>query len=298
MTPEAGEAAAPVLSPDTVFRRVGVVAKAASAEAMRTASELDEWLVWRGIEVRLEEASLPSGVEGTTPVLPGADVDLVVVLGGDGTLLSVARALERTTPILGVNMGSLGFLTEVNRGDLYPTLVRVLTGQFVLEERSLLSAEVQRGNGESLRYRVLNDAVIAKTALARIIELGLVVDGNLVGNFRADGLIISTPTGSTAYNLSAGGPILFPQLPVSVITPICAHTLSLRPLVVPDKSRIEVTLHTEREEVYLTLDGQEGAELHHRDRVLIGRSDTVVHLVKAAGRTFYESLRGKLRWGG
>jgi NAD+ kinase len=298
MTAEAGEVAAPLLSPNLAFRRVGVVAKAASEEAMRTASELDEWLVRRGIEVLLEEASLPSGVEGSRTMLPGAELDLVVVLGGDGTLLSVARALESATPILGVNMGSLGFLTEVNRGDLYPTMVRVLAGQYTLEERSLLRAEVQRSNGESFAYRVLNDAVIAKTALARIIELALVVDGNLVGNFRADGLIISTPTGSTAYNLSAGGPILFPQLPVAVITPICAHTLSLRPLVVPDTSRIEVTLHTEREEVYLTLDGQEGARLEYRDRVVISRSDTVVRLVKAAGRTFYESLRGKLRWGG
>lgn len=298
MTAEAGEVAAPLLSPNLAFRRVGVVAKAASEEAMRTAAELDEWLVRRGIEVLLEEASLPSGVEGSRTMLPGAELDLVVVLGGDGTLLSVARALERATPILGVNMGSLGFLTEVNRGDLYPTMVRVLAGQYALEERSLLRAEVQRSNGESFAYRVLNDAVIAKTALARIIELALVVDGNLVGNFRADGLIISTPTGSTAYNLSAGGPILFPQLPVAVITPICAHTLSLRPLVVPDASRIEVTLHTEREEVYLTLDGQEGARLEYRDRVVISRSDTVVRLVKAAGRTFYESLRGKLRWGG
>jgi len=297
MTPEAGEEAAALLDPEA-FRRVGVVAKAGSEEAQRTAAELDEWLGRRGLEVRLEEASLPGGVEGARRVLAGEKLDLVVVLGGDGTLLSVARALERPTPILGVNMGSLGFLTEVNRGDLYPTLVRVLAGQYALEERSLLRAEVQRSNGESLAYRVLNDAVIAKTALARIIELALVVDGNLVGNFRADGLIISTPTGSTAYNLSAGGPILFPQLPVAVITPICAHTLSLRPLVVPDASRIEVTLHTEREEVYLTLDGQEGAALHHHDRVVIGRSDTTVHLVKAAGRSFYDSLRGKLRWGG
>ena len=297
MTPEAGEAAATLLDPHQ-FRRVGVVAKAASEEALRTAAELDEWLGRRGIEVRLEEASLPGGVEGARPVLAGLELDLVVVLGGDGTLLSVARSLERSTPILGVNMGSLGFLTEVNRNDLYPSLVRVLAGDFALEERSLLRVDLERTTGESRRYLVLNDAVISKSALARIIELRLEVDGNLVAQFRADGLIVSTPTGSTAYNLSAGGPILSPQLPVSVITPICPHTLSLRPLVVPDKSRIEVTLHTEREEVYLTLDGQEGAALHHRDRVVIGRSDTVVHLVKAADRTFYESLRGKLRWGG
>jgi NAD+ kinase len=280
------------------FRRVGVVAKAASEEAMRTAAELDEWLVRRGLEVRLEEASLRSGVDGGGPFLEDEDVDLVVVLGGDGTLLSVARALLRPVPILGVNMGSLGFLTEVNRAELYPILVRVLAGHFDLEERSLLRVELQRESGERLGYHVLNDAVIGKSALARIIELTLAVDGNLVGNFRADGLIISTPTGSTAYNLSAGGPILFPQLPVVVITPICPHTLSLRPLVLPDTSRIEVTLQTEREEVYLSLDGQEGAALRYRDRVAIQRSDTVVRLVKAAGRTFYESLRGKLRWGG
>jgi NAD+ kinase len=292
MAAEAGEVTAPS------FRRVGVVAKAASEEAMRTAAELGEWLARRGLEVQLEEASVRNGADGGRPNLAGADVDLVVVLGGDGTLLSVARALERPTPILGVNMGSLGFLTEINRSELYPTLVRVLAGDYALEERSLLRAELRREGGETLSFRVLNDAVIAKTALARIIELTLAVDGNLVGHFRADGLIISTPTGSTAYNLSAGGPILFPQLPVAVITPICPHTLSLRPLVLLDTSLIEVTLQTEREEVYLTLDGQQGARLGFRDRVAIRRSDTPVHLVKAAGRTFYESLRGKLRWGG
>jgi NAD+ kinase len=292
MTAEAGESLA------HSFRRVGVIAKAASEEALRTAAELEEWLARRGLEVRLEEASLRNVTEGAPPFLSGEDVDLVVVLGGDGTLLSVARALPRPVPILGVNMGTLGFLTEINRAELYPSLVRVLAGQYALEERSLLRAELHRDGGEPQAYRVLNDAVIAKTALARIIELTLSVDGNLVGQFRADGLIISTPTGSTAYNLSAGGPILFPQLPVAVITPICAHTLSLRPLVVPDTSRVEVTLRTEREEVYLTLDGQEGTELAHLDRVVIRRSDAPVHLVKVAGRTFYDSLRGKLRWGG
>lgn len=280
------------------FRRVCVVAKAASEEAMSTAAELDEWLSRRGLEVRLEEASLRSGIEGGPPHHPAADVDLMVVLGGDGTLLAVARALPHPIPILGVNMGSLGFLTEVNRSELYPSLVRVLAGSYTLEERSLLAVELHRHEGETLRFRVLNDAVIGKSALSRIIELTLAVDGNLVGHFRADGLIISTPTGSTAYNLSSGGPILFPRLPVTVITPICPHTLSLRPLVVPDTSPIEVALQTEREEVYLTLDGQEGTALRYRDRVVIRRSNTVVHLVKAAGRTFYESLRGKLRWGG
>jgi NAD+ kinase len=289
-------AEAPQAAP-SAFRRVGVVAKGGSAEALRTASELDEWLARRGLEVLLEEAGPRSGGDRSRPFLPGVDLDLVVVLGGDGTLLSVARALRKPTPILGVNMGSLGFLTEVHRNDLYPSLVRVLTGQYTLEERSLLAVELERAAGDGDRYVVLNDAVISKSALARIIELTLEVDGALVAQFRADGLIVSTPTGSTAYNLSAGGPILSPQLPVAVITPICPHTLSLRPLVVPDTSEIRVTLQTDREEVYLTLDGQEGAALAHGDRVLLRRDDSVVHLVKAA-RSFYESLRGKLRWGG
>src|SRR5262245_14765208 len=194
MTADAGEAAAPA------FRRVGVIAKAASEEALRTAAELEQWLARRRLEVRLEEARLRDAAEGAPPFLAGVDVDLVVVLGGDGTLLSVARALQRPVPILGVNMGTLGFLTEINRAELYPSLVRVLGGDFALEERSLLRAELRRDGSAPQVYRVLNDAVIAKTALARIIELTLSVDGNLVGQFRADGLIISTPTGSTAYN--------------------------------------------------------------------------------------------------
>lgn len=283
------------------FRRVGVVAKGASQEALRTAAELDEWLERRGVEAVLDEAILrfcgdPPGRPAFTSDTPA---DLVVVLGGDGTLLSVARSLRRPVPILGVNMGSLGFLTEIPRTELYPELVRVLAGQFTLEERSLLRVELRRADGgETAVFRVLNDAVIGKSALARIIELTLTVDGNPVGDFRADGLIVSTPTGSTAYNLSAGGPILYPQLPVTVITPICPHTLSMRPLVVPDTSLLEVTLQTQREEVYLTLDGQEGTPLSDRDRVLIHRGRDVVHLVKVAGRSFYESLRDKLRWGG
>lgn len=283
-----------------LFRRVGVVAKTASPEALKSASELDEWLARRGLEVLLDEAVPPAaGEEGRERFDPAADMDLVVVLGGDGTLLSVARSLERPIPILGVNMGSLGFLTEVNRAELYPSLVRVLSGHYGIEERSLFGVELQRAaDGESSHFRVLNDAVIAKSALARIIEMTLRVDGDLVGHFRADGLIISTPTGSTAYNLSAGGPILYPRLPVAVITPICPHTLSLRPLAVPDASLLEVVLQTQREEVFLTLDGQEGMSLAFHDRVLIRRSDAVVRLVKASGRTFYESLRGKLRWGG
>jgi NAD+ kinase len=282
------------------FQRIGLVAKAASREALRTANELAEWLERRDLEVLLDEATLRAFPDrgSADPFHQDAEVDLVIVLGGDGTLLSVARSARRGVPILGVNLGSLGFLTELGRHELYPSLVRVLAGNYTLEKRSLLRVELLRGGGQTAVWDIFNDAVIAKSALARIIRLTLTVDGDLVGNFRADGLIVSTPTGSTAYNLSAGGPIVAPELPVAVITPICPHTLSLRPLVVPDDRVIEVVLETQREEVYLTLDGQEGTSLGFQNRVRIRRSDAAVHLVRTAERTFFESLRGKLRWGG
>ncbi len=301
MAEEPTRATAPqsIAQPEGTFRRVGVVAKTASREALRTAAELAEWLVRRGLEVSLDESTLRARGDLTAaPLRSDSDVDLVVVLGGDGTLLSVARSLERPVPILGVNLGTLGFLTEVGRGELYPSLVRVLAGRYRLEQRSLLRVALHRGGGQTQEWHVLNDAVIAKSALARIISLTLTVDDHLVGHFRADGLIISTPTGSTAYNLSAGGPILTPDLPVAVVTPICPHTLSLRPLVVPDTSSIEIVLETDREEVYLTLDGQEGSSVGFRNRIQIGRSDLSVQLVKTSGRSFFDGLRSKLRWGG
>ncbi len=281
------------------FQRVGIVAKVASREAVHTAHELAEWLRRRGLEAALDEATLRArGIEGERPFSVREAYDLVVVLGGDGTLLSVARTLKPGVPILGVNLGNLGFLTEINRVELYPALVQVLAGQFRVEERSLFEVELQRNGGAPVSYRVLNDAVITKSALARIIELTLKVDGHLIARFRSDGLIISTPTGSTAYNLSAGGPIVNPLLPVAVLTPICPHALSMRPIVVPDAGPIEVTLETQREEVYLTLDGQEGTSLGYRDTVHVTRSATPVRLAKVSGRSFYRSLRGKLRWGG
>ena len=284
------------------FRRVGVVAKAGSPEAAHTAAELAEWLRRRNIEVDLDAGVLRECGLAGEPFRPEEPYDLLVVLGGDGTLLSVARLARPGIPILGVNLGNLGFLTEVNRGELYPALVKILEGRFETEERSLFEVELVRADGgETLRYRVLNDAVINKSALSRIIELTLQVDGSLIARFRADGLIISTPTGSTAYNLSAGGPILSPQLPVAVLTPICPHALSLRPIVVADSSVIEVTLESSSpdQEVYVTLDGQEGAPLGFQDRVRITRGGERVCLIKGvSGRGFFDNLRGKLRWGG
>ncbi len=286
------------MSGSNQFRRVGLVAKRTSPEALKAATEVREWLARRGLEVESDEAMAGAGGSPSVAVFdPAAAYDLVVVLGGDGTLLSVARALQCEAPILGVNLGTLGFLTDVGRAELYPALVDLLAGNYRIEERALLDVRLERATGEVASWRVLNDAVITKSALARIVELIYRIDGKLLAACRSDGLIISTPTGSTAYNLSAGGPILEPHLPVVVLTPICPHTLTLRPVVVLDSSVIEVTLETPREEVFLTLDGQEGAPLDRGDRVLVRRSEARVRLIKTAGHSFFDGLRDKLHWG-
>ncbi len=280
------------------FPRVGVVARHGSASARAVAAELSEWLARRGHQPLLDAESFASAETAAGVLEPGGPCDLVVVLGGDGTLLSVARNYAGGPPLLGVNLGRLGFLTEVPRDELYPALLEILAGRYELEPRSLLEVELARGSGERMRYRALNDAVIAKSALSRIIDLRLSVDGRLVSRYRSDGLVVSTPTGSTAYNLSAGGPILHPLLPVAVLTPICPHALTLRPLVVPDTSAIEIGLETPSERVFLTVDGQEGTELGFGDVVGVTRSAEEVSLVRTAEpRSIFEGLRSKLHWG-
>jgi NAD+ kinase len=294
-----GKPAEPPEAKKAEIEQVAIVARNASREAIRTAAELADWLLRRDLQVAIDEPSRRAAkLSEVRGFKPGQKYDLVVVLGGDGTLLSVARAVPAGVPILGVNLGRLGFLTEVGRPELYPTLVKLLAGDFEVEERTLFDVELRRAGGSVSRYRAFNDAVIAKSALAQIIELELQVDGHLMARYRSDGLIISTPNGSTAYNLSAGGPILYPALPVAVLTPICPHTLSLRPIVVPDSEAIEVTLQTQKEEVFLTVDGQEGASLGFRDTVIVKRSAATAQLVRMSDRTFYDSLRDKLNWGG
>jgi NAD+ kinase len=277
---------------------VGVVAKRAPA-AVALVRELVEWLGRRGHAVRLDAVTRAAAGRQDLPVLEiDSPCGLIVALGGDGTLLAVARRHAGGPPILGVNLGRLGFLTEVARESLYPALVEILAGQYDIEPRSLLEVVLERSDGRRSRYLALNDAVIAKTALSRIIELDLRVDGRAVSHYRSDGLVISTPTGSTAYNLSAGGPILHPLLPVAVVTPICPHTLTLRPLVVPDTAEIEVTLETPSESVYLTVDGQEGDEMASGERVRVRRHGDVVRLVRTGQpRSIFEGLRSKLHWG-
>lgn len=278
------------------FARIAVVAKRGSDEAADASRELAAWLAARGRAVVGVQAA--DGASGDS-FPPAAPPDLVVVLGGDGTLLSVARGLPDGIPILGANLGNLGFLTELHRTELYAAMDEVLADRYHTEERSLLEVRVRSANGETgPPSAALNDAVVTKGALSRIIELAIRVDGHLVARYRSDGLIVSTPTGSTAYNLSAGGPILHPLLPVAVLTPICPHALALRPIVVPDRSHIEVTLETAEEEVHLTLDGQAGGRLGLGDTVTITRGPQTVTLVKVGERSFFDNLRDKLRWGG
>jgi len=224
----------------------------------------------------------------------------VVVLGGDGTLLSVARALgSRAVPILGVNLGTLGFLTEIALDELFAALDRVLRGEHRIESRMRLEVGVVRGGVEAPpaeRFLALNDAVLTKADLARMIDLETRAGGDLVTSYHADGLIVATPTGSTAYSLSAGGPIVLPELEAFVLTPICPHTLTQRPLVLSHSAEIEIVVRS-REEVQLTIDGQEGATLQQGDSVRVRRSAHPVHIVVSPFRSRFEILRQKLGWG-
>jgi NAD+ kinase len=288
------------------IRRVGVLIKPHQPEALQTICRLVEWLTPRGIALiagpRVDSARVRAetgcSIETLDHTALAASVDMVVVLGGDGTMISTARMLgDREIPVLGVNYGTLGYLTELRVEELIPALESIIAGHYTLDRRVMLAAELFRGEEKLLHERVLNDVVISKSALARIIEIETWINRQYVNRFRADGLIVSTPTGSTAYNLSAGGPIIYPSMNAVVITPICPHTLSNRPLVVPDDEEIELILKTPNEEVALTLDGQVGKPLEVEDRVLIRKSRTTFNLVQADTRNYFEVLRGKLRWG-
>ncbi len=226
-----------------------------------------------------------------------AAADLIVVLGGDGTLLSVARRAGPDTPILGVNMGQLGFLTEVTEREAMEMLARVLAGRYELDRRMTLTARLERAGHLIHRFRALNDVAITNGALARIVDLMVSVNGVPFCAYRADGLVIATPTGSTAYSLSAGGPIVEPTVQVLVVSPISPHTLSHRPIVLPPTSEIRVEVTSREQDVLLTIDGQEGMPLKRGDAVVVSRSPRLVSLVRAPNRTYYEVLRSKLHWG-
>jgi NAD+ kinase len=284
---------------------IGILARPDLAEARPALAELTRWLRARGVRACLEEET--AALAGQAPaesclVASGRDMaglaDALVVLGGDGTLLAASRLLDKEIPVLGVNFGSLGFLTEITLAELYPALEGVLDGRSQYEERRLLRAALHRRGRPDVTADVLNDVVVTKAGPSRIIELEVKVGGAFVSSFRADGIIVSSPTGSTAYNLAAGGPILSPTLPAVVITPICPHMLANRPLVVPDESRIELRLRAARDvDVYVALDGQETFAFTDDDQVEVSASPRRLKLVKAPGRDYYEVLRTKLKWG-
>jgi NAD+ kinase len=283
---------------------IGILARPDLAEAGPALRQLVVWLRDRGVKVLLEErtAELADGSVAAADVRPARDLataaDALVVLGGDGTLLAASQAVEGSVPIVGVNFGSLGFLTEITLPELFPTLEGVLDGSARSEERRMLRATLEREGQELSRGDVLNDVVITKGALSRILELDVTVDGLFVSAFRADGLIVSSPTGSTAYNLAAGGPILHPALPAMVLTPICPHMLTNRPLVVSDQARVEIRVSPGRkDDVHITFDGQHGLPLRGDDTVIVTRSQRTIRLVKAPARDYYEVLRTKLKWG-
>ncbi len=281
------------------IRTVGVCLKSGQPQAAETVRGLVKWLSERELEVRADpECARLVGLPGSTIEKLAAEVDLIVSLGGDGTLLSVARAVgARAVPILGVNLGTLGFLTEVTLEEMMPVLEKVLEGSAPLVSRMRLEVVVVREDGELGRFIALNDAVITKTALARMIDLETFADGQDVTSYHGDGLILATPTGSTAYSLSAGGPILLPGTEAIVLTPICPHSLTQRPLVLPVESEVEVVVHTLGGGATITIDGQEGIELLDGDRVTVRRSSHPIDIVGCPRRTRFEILQAKLRWG-
>jgi NAD+ kinase len=283
-------------------KRVGLIAKPHAPGLSELLHRLLPWLTQRHVDVFLD-ADTASAVGETSSyartIIPDL-VDFVMVLGGDGTLLSVARLLEeRDIPILGINLGSLGFLTEITTAELFPRLQKVLDGQYVIQERMRLKTCIHRRHGACLPQPVvLNDVVINKGALARIINLETSVDDLYLTTYRADGLIVSTPTGSTAYSMAAGGPIMHPNLQALILNPICPYTLSHRPLVLPDTAHIQVILQTSDEDVRVTLDGQIGVELHYGDVVDIQQAAQPMQLIRTLKKDeYFHILRTKLKWG-
>jgi NAD+ kinase len=283
-----------------MIRAAGILCKPNRELVSSVVPPLLEWLQARKIDAFIDEET-QACIDRKVPALArpalAEKADLLIVLGGDGTLLSAARALgSHRAPILAVNLGGLGFLTSVTLDELYPALEQVLAGKHSTSQRMMLDAEIRRDGHPTEKQCALNDAVATKAALARMLEFDVHVDGSHVGRYRADGIIVATPTGSTAYSLAAGGPIVDPQLDAFVITPICPHMLTNRPLVIPDTATIELDFAPAEEPVYITLDGQIGFQLKPKDRVIVTKSSSRVTLVRPPRKTYFEVLRSKLRW--
>jgi NAD+ kinase len=281
-------------------KSIGILTKPKFPEVKTTLQRVVSWLRERHIDVLLDttSASLLAEKGGIQKTELAGKADVLLVLGGDGTMLNAARlAGERGIPILGVNMGGLGFLTEVRLENLYPSLERVFANEFVLDERLMLKTHVHRHGETVAQGVVLNDVVISKGTLARMIELSISIQGRFVTNLRGDGLIVSTPTGSTAYSLSAGGPIINPAVHSLILTPICPHTLTHRPLIVQGNVEIEVTLTSKDDGAMATLDGQVGVSLTQGDTVALRISEHKTRLIRFPETNYYDVLREKLKWG-
>jgi NAD+ kinase len=289
----------------SVIARVGLVAKAQLYPAAEILAEIARWLEARGVQPVFETetaalAAVPVGRPTRSRDALPAHVDLVLVLGGDGTLIGMADRIAQAgvdIPILGINFGSLGFLTEVTLAELYPSLQSTLDGTAQIDERLMLRAEILRGTDSVSDRVVLNDVVITRGALSRIIDLSVSIDDQFVARFKADGIILASPTGSTAYNLASGGPIIHPRVDAIALTPIAPHILTNRPIVIPATSFVCIQPLTEgRDEVYVTFDGQVGVRLEREDIVRVTHSGRTLRLVRASERTYYEVLRQKLKW--
>jgi NAD+ kinase len=283
------------------IQSVGIICKPVRDIVQRVVPPLIDWLQARNIRVFIDQetqACIDPSVQALSRDDLGDKINLLIVLGGDGTLLSGARALRgRRVPILAANLGSLGFLTSVTLEELNPLLEQVLRGAFYSSERMMLDVEIYREGRPEESESALNDAVASKATRARMLDFDVFIDGNNVGRYRADGIIVSTPTGSTAYSLAAGGPIIYPDLDCFLITPICPHMLTNRPLLISGSAKIEIDFAPADEPVYLTLDGQVGYQLEPKDRVTITKSANRVLLIRPPQKTYFEILRSKLRWG-
>ncbi|HKT11284.1 MAG TPA: NAD(+)/NADH kinase [Terriglobia bacterium] len=283
------------------IKKIGIVSKPKKAEIRQIVPQLVGWLRERNIEVSIdkETGSILESSEKclTRNELPGK-VDLLIVLGGDGTLLAAARALYRhEVPIFAVNLGDLGFLTVITQDEMYSALEGVLSGHYRSERRVQIEGELVRADEALSTFRALNDVVLNKGAIARIQDFEVYADGEFISNYKSDGLIVSTPTGSTAYSLAAGGPVVSPSVEAFIVTPICAHTLTNRPLVLRDTALIEIVVKSQREAAYLTVDGQVGIATHSEDIIRVRKSDSYVELIQPPHRNYYEILRQKLKWG-
>jgi NAD+ kinase len=282
-----------------ITKTVHVVCKRAKEDAIKIAGEL---CVTFGDTLNIlveEETARKLGYDKTFEMEHvGEGADLIIVLGGDGTLLNVSRHGKRKeVPILGINLGGLGFLTETSVEELPATLAKVLKGDFGISKRIMLDVSVKREGDSIFSITLLNDAVITKDALARIIDIETYVNDEYLTTYKADGLILSTPTGSTGYSLAAGGPLLYPSLSNIIVTPICPHTLTNRPIILPENVEVRAQLKSKEEKVVLTLDGQVGFPLQYNDEVTIKKSSHTVNLIKSSSRGYFEILRTKLKWG-